>query len=229
MPTLDGDAIAFHGDDAFDVVELVLLRVQVDHDLAATWRTGAIVACVSEKIFAHPQRGFHAGRHGIQHQELARRLGMDGIDAGCREHQAGDHESAGVDGPSFSARMRVIAHPVSAPNRIDHDVQPQPGQQREADGKHPETRQHTHHGEHQQGVRDHDEDEQRDAAPRLTDINVTQSGCEHRQQRRHPRRGAPSLVREIVRFGRSEIGNRCHQLLRTGRTPARLLVSPSMD
>src|SRR4029078_10162573 len=34
-----------------------------------------------------------------------------------------------------------------------------------------------------------------------------------------------SLVREIVRFGLSEMGNRCHQLLQAGRTPARLLVS----
>src|SRR6185436_16116794 len=48
---------------------------------------------------------------------------------------------------------------------------------------------------------------------------------EHREQPGYPGGGASSLVREIVRFGRSEIGNRCHQLLQAGRTPARLLVS----
>ena len=152
---------------------------------------------------------------------------MNRIDARRREHETGDHKSARVDRPSFGARVRVIAPPAGAPNRIDHDVQPQSRQQRQTDGKHPEARQHTHHGEHKQGVRDHDENEQRDAAPRLTDIDVTQARREHSQQRRHPRGGAPSLVGKIVRFGRSEIGNRCHQLLRTGRTPARLLVSPA--
>ena len=199
--------------------------MQVDHDLAATGGTRAIVAGVGEKIFAHPQSRFHAGSHGIQHQELARCLGMDGVDAGRGEHQAGDHEGAGIECPSLGARMGVIAHPVRAPNRIDHDEQPQARQHGEADGKHPETRQHPHHRKHEEGVGDHHENEESDAAAGLTDINVTQSGREHRQQRRNPRRGASSLVREIVRFGRSEIGNRCHPLLPAGRTPARQLVA----
>ena len=86
---------------------------------------------------------------GIQPQQVARRLGMEGIDARARKDDAGEHESARVGRPTVMALVRDVAHSLRALDRIEEDIEPQPEQQPETDGEHPEAREHAHHREHQ--------------------------------------------------------------------------------
>jgi hypothetical protein len=146
---LDGDAVALDSDDAFDIVKLLLLGMNVDGDLAAAGMAGAIVGGVGEKIFTQAQRGLHACTRGVQPQQPARRFRVEGINARPGEDQAGEHKSARVGRPATVALMWELPHPIRARNRVDHDVEPQPDEERETDCEHPEPRQHPHHREHQ--------------------------------------------------------------------------------
>src|SRR6059058_513837 len=89
---VDDRAAALDCDDAFDVVKLLLLGMDVDCDLDAARMPGAIVRGVGEKIFIQAQRGLHACTRGVQPQQPARCFRVHGINARAREYQTSEYK-----------------------------------------------------------------------------------------------------------------------------------------
>ena len=101
---------------------------------------------------------------------------MQAVDARRCEDETGQHESAHIGRPPVVAVDRLTREAARLGDRVAQDEQPQCDEKSETDREQPEARQHPHHGEQQERVCNHDEDEQGNAAPRLAEIEVTEPG-----------------------------------------------------
>ena len=106
---------------------------------------------------------------------------------GNEPREGGDRR---IDRPAIVGLLRMLAHARRPHGGVDHDVEPEPEQQRETDRKHPETGQYPHQREHQERVGGNDQGKKRDSAPDETKIDVAEPRGQKRQQRCDPRGGA---------------------------------------